>query len=206
MDTGHAFVLRDARRPTTAHVRVRKGVPDDADLLAHVIQSIYDEGTGFVGDEGPTGAALRRRMRSFEPGDEVLFVAERYEAPFEGVPKRPVIVGWIEARRLHPRKMRHVVTFTLAVAPWARRQGAARALIAALKTWCMRVGVLKVRLDVRGDNEAAIALYRSEGFVDEGVERGQILDRGAYVDNRIMGCFLRPELLDPSRGRPSSVR
>jgi len=87
-----------------------------------------------------------------------------------------------------------VASFTLAVAPWARRQGAARALLAELKRWARRVGVAKLRLDVRGDNEPAMELYRSEGFVVEGVERAHIVDRGAYVDNRIMACFLEPEL------------
>jgi ribosomal protein S18 acetylase RimI-like enzyme len=51
--------------------------------------------------------------------------------------------------------------------------------------------VFKLQLSVRARNEAAIALYRREGFALEGRERAQILDEEGFEDNLVMAKFLR---------------
>jgi ribosomal protein S18 acetylase RimI-like enzyme len=43
---------------------------------------------------------------------------------------------------------------------------------------------------VRAGNEAAILLYKEEGFVLEGRERNQVRTREGYEDNLIMAKFL----------------
>jgi ribosomal-protein-alanine N-acetyltransferase len=52
----------------------------------------------------------------------------------------------------------------LAVAPAARRRGAARALLATGRRHLAGFGCQTCFLEVRSDNSAAIALYESEGF------------------------------------------
>ena len=44
----------------------------------------------------------------------------------------------------------------------------------------------------RAGNEAALALYCSEGYVVEGVERDQIRDVDGFEDNVVMARFLDP--------------
>ena len=53
---------------------------------------------------------------------------------------------------------------TIAVCPSARRQGHARRILEAALTHWQSLGVDRVHLEVRADNDGAIALYRSEGF------------------------------------------
>lgn len=57
----------------------------------------------------------------------------------------------------------------VAVDPAARRQGVARALIAALETYGRGNHLFRLTLEVRISNTAAIMLYENAGFVRDGV-------------------------------------
>lgn len=60
---------------------------------------------------------------------------------------------------------------TLCVAPAARRQGVARALLLDLIARAHRAGARHIALEVAADNAAARALYTSLGFRRRGVRR-----------------------------------
>lgn len=60
---------------------------------------------------------------------------------------------------------------SLAVATDVRRQGHARRLLASVGLQLVREGVSAATLEVRRGNTAALALYRSLGFVVEGERR-----------------------------------
>jgi L-amino acid N-acyltransferase YncA len=163
-----------------APIGLRAVVPRDARALAALMAGIYAEGRWFVGDGPPSPDALARQLRALDPTREVLLVAEGPGG----------LAGWVEARRYAPRSMEHVATLTLAVAAPARRRGVGRRLLRALTPWARRVGVRKLRLDVRAGNEGARALYASEGYRVEGVERDQIRDEDGFEDNVIMALDL----------------
>ncbi|MFH8754052.1 GNAT family N-acetyltransferase [Streptomyces atroolivaceus] len=78
----------------------------------------------------------------------------------------------------------------LAVADWARRHGVARALLRASYAEARRQGAGRLTLRVLGHNDAARALYASEGFAVEGVLPGEFLLGGRYVDDVLMGRSL----------------
>ncbi|MBL8587424.1 MAG: GNAT family N-acetyltransferase [Methylobacteriaceae bacterium] len=61
---------------------------------------------------------------------------------------------------------------TIAVAPSARRRGAARALLAAHLRRLADRGVARLFLEVAEDNAAALALYRGAGFAEAGRRAG----------------------------------
>lgn len=54
--------------------------------------------------------------------------------------------------------------FAMATLPWARRQGAAAAVLAALAAWGEQRGAEHVYLQVTGDSTAARRLYQRAGF------------------------------------------
>jgi ribosomal-protein-alanine N-acetyltransferase len=64
----------------------------------------------------------------------------------------------------------------LATAPAFRRRGVARSLLRHALGRAGRSGVRRAFLEVRSHNEAAIALYRSLGFVQIGIRRGYYAD------------------------------
>ena len=54
--------------------------------------------------------------------------------------------------------------YSIAVDPRIGRRGVGRALIAACERYAARMGAIALRLEVRYDNAAAIALYEKMGF------------------------------------------
>lgn len=57
---------------------------------------------------------------------------------------------------------------TIAVATESQRRGIARALLHALAAQLTQQGIAELWLEVRASNQAALALYRSEGFAQTG--------------------------------------
>lgn len=88
---------------------------------------------------------------------------------------------------LHPvgqaLRRRHAAVLGISVAPEAQGQGVGRALMQALCDYADRwAQVLRIELTVFADNERAVRLYRSMGFVHEGTHRGYALRNGEYID------------------------
>jgi ribosomal-protein-alanine N-acetyltransferase len=65
---------------------------------------------------------------------------------------------------------------SLAVTATARRQGVGKALCRQVMNWSREVGARKLELEVRASSEAALALYRSLGFVEQGRRRSYYLN------------------------------
>lgn len=86
---------------------------------------------------------------------------------------------------------------TIAVRGSSRRGGAARALLHALFEQMNHARVETVRLEVRRSNAAAIALYRSSGFVDAGT-------RSRYYADPVEDALLMQRTCQ-SRGLPASA-
>ena len=80
---------------------------------------------------------------------------------------------------------------TVGVIPDARRTGLARRLLAGLLDAARAQHVRDVYLEVRVDNDAARALYRSEGFAETGTRRGYY--ENGRVDAVVMHLALPQE-------------
>lgn len=78
---------------------------------------------------------------------------------------------------------------TLAVAPEARRQGLARALVAEIEAEAAQRGARRLYLEVAADNDAALALYQAAGLREAGRRRNYY---GPGVDALILGKTLPP--------------
>ena len=74
---------------------------------------------------------------------------------------------------------------TLAVAPEARRQGVARALLAAAMTAGRERDARTMFLEVAVDNAAAQTLYRQAGFVEAGRRRRYYANGGDALILRV---------------------
>ncbi|MDQ6882346.1 MAG: GNAT family N-acetyltransferase [Pseudomonadota bacterium] len=77
----------------------------------------------------------------------------------------------------------HVRMLVIGIAAGWQGKGVGRLLIARLLDWADQwAGVLRVELTVHADNDRAMGLYRSMGFVEEGRHRGYAIKDGQYVD------------------------
>ena len=87
--------------------------------------------------------------------------------------------------------------YSLAVDPGRGRRGVGRALVQACERWARGHGRNALRLEVRYDNAAAIALYEKLGFRQFGRYPG-------YYADGARGAALR-KAAAPGRGRPGGL-
>ena len=90
------------------------------------------------------------------------------------------------------RKVSHVLRLDMCIHVGHWRQGYGECLLAALLTWARRSSSAhKIELLVRSENEAAVALYRKLGFVEEGRMKDRVrLRSGRYIDDISMAMLL----------------
>ncbi|MCU1449765.1 MAG: GCN5-related N-acetyltransferase [Acidimicrobiales bacterium] len=84
-----------------------------------------------------------------------------------------------------------VVDFGMMVDAEMRGRGVGSALLAAAMEWARTAGAHKIALQVWPDNDAALALYRKFGFVEEGrLVRHYRRRNGELWDAIVMGLLL----------------
>ncbi|MGA7159254.1 MAG: ribosomal protein S18-alanine N-acetyltransferase [Acidobacteriaceae bacterium] len=89
---------------------------------------------------------------------------------------------------------------TVAVSPPARRQGIGQALIQAAAEWSRKRGAMSMELEVRASSHGAQSLYRSLGFVEQGIRRGYYRDPSE--DAVLMAANLQNDALLALPGGP----
>jgi putative acetyltransferase len=163
---------------------IRRARSDDASLLAQAERAIARvPGRLAPRPDEIDDDALRRMIVGLnDEGRGLFLVAER-----EGA-----IVGHACLEPLPLAVTQHVVRLTIAVHEGERRRGVGRALMTELLQWAhSSPRVEKVELQVRASNEAAIALYRSLGFVEEGRKTKRLkLAPNEYVDDLYMALWV----------------
>lgn len=100
------------------------------------------------------------------------------------------LVGLVSCRREEREKLSHAAVLGLSVlkAQWGR--GLGRALTKAMILEAKNIGISRIELRVREDNGAAIALYESFGFQQEGRLRRAFRVDARFFDEYIMGLLL----------------
>lgn len=93
--------------------------------------------------------------------------------------------GFLIGRRIGPE----AELLTLAVAPEARRQGVARALLAEFVGAVRAQGAQDIFLEVAADNIAARALYKAHGFAETGIRKGYYRTAGKAPIDAIQMVF-----------------
>jgi len=82
----------------------------------------------------------------------------------------------------------------IGVAAGQQRKGLGRALLLEMLDMACARNILRVFLEVRASNAAALALYRSAGFVEIGVRRGYYQNANGSEDAITMACDLTGEI------------
>jgi ribosomal protein S18 acetylase RimI-like enzyme len=157
---------------------IRQATPGDEETLGRLDRDTWS----------PLHAVQPRPQPPYEP-----FYTERFGprdhlvAELDGT-----VVGYIRLGYPTPLECNsHVRQIQgLAVADGARGAGVGRALLRAVQDEARRRGARRITLRVLGHNTPARGLYESEGFVVEGIQPGEFLIEGEYVDDVLMGRTL----------------
>jgi ribosomal protein S18 acetylase RimI-like enzyme len=181
--------MRSADPVASAEVEIRPARPGDARAFLDLWTEAVAE--GFVRGEVVrlSLADVRRRFRRSWTDDEAELVA------IEG----GRLVGHLMLSRERHPVTRHVATLAIAVAPDRRRRGVGSALMDAGIAWARGRGVDKLLLSVYPHNEAALALYRRFGFVQEGRLARHSRTSYGELDEILMAAWIGPSGSDEPR-------
>jgi RimJ/RimL family protein N-acetyltransferase len=104
------------------------------------------------------------------------------------------IVGSIDFHGGNRQRILHTGEFGMSVRQDHCGLGIGAHLLDVMIAWARTNGLTrKIKLRVQTTNERAIALYRSRGFIDEGLLRREFRVRGQWVDTLMMALWLGPE-------------
>jgi len=163
-------------------MHIRAASIADAEAIASLQRAEILAGAGMVQspEQAPTIEEITARFASYR-GATVRIVAE-----VDGV-----IVGEAELKQLTPKRCAHVAVLSVGVHPDFHRRGIGRALMQHLIDHARAHALKRLELQVRSDNDAAIALYRGLGFRHEGTrEKFIALDDGTLIDDWTMALFV----------------
>jgi len=165
-------------------VEVRPATPRDAAAFLTLYRAVAAE-RRFIRTETVTQGVrdYRRRFRRSWTEDQADLMAVA-----DGR-----IVGSLGIERGDQPATRHVATLGMHVDAGWRGRGVGSALMRAAAGWARSVGVEKLELTVYPDNDAAIALYRKFGFVEEGRLVRHSKKSYGYQDEILMGMWLKDE-------------
>ena len=155
---------------------VRPAGPDDAAAVARLRGAVTAEGRWLLADTGPGETEVHLQLASLLHGGGLSLALE-----VDG----EVVGECSVSRRRGPEQ--HVGELSIAIAEGHRERGLGSTLLQVAVDWARAVGLRKLVLAVLAGNDRAVAAYRSAGFREEGVLRGQVHARGEDLDLVLMG-------------------
>jgi ribosomal protein S18 acetylase RimI-like enzyme len=166
---------------------IRPAVPDDLDRLIDMLWSVAAEGR-WLGTETPFDRPARRAgfAELIDRDNTTVLVAE-VSSPDTSAASATGVVGYVNLTVARYG----VADIGMVIVDGWRGQGIGGALLEAGIEWARTAGAHKVALEVWPDNEAALALYRRAGFVEEGRKRSHYRRaNGELWDAILMGLPL----------------
>lgn len=166
-----------------AEITIRMARPCDAEAHCEIMsQPSVVWGTHQLPHQTPE--AWRKRLEGSDPQFDYSLVAEIDSK----------VVGSAGLYRQRRPRILHVATFGITVHEAYQGKGVGKALLGALVEAADKwLNIVRIELEVWPDNERAIKLYQSFGFVLEGRKRMAGFRDGQYEDSLVMGR-IRPGL------------
>jgi ribosomal protein S18 acetylase RimI-like enzyme len=165
MTVSRPVLRREGATPGGHPYVIRPSEDSDAPGLAALIEAVAGEGELIASVPGePDTIEQSVRLVSI-----VLEGGLSLTLEVDGVP-----AGHVMVQRRAGRHYAHVGEIAIIVSNAERGAGLGRSMMEMAIDWGRVVGLAKLTLRVFPDNERAIGLYRSLGFTDEGLVRGEV--------------------------------
>lgn len=156
------------------------GAEDAGEILAF-IDSEYPHSPylKMSGEERTTPLADRRNalISGFKSGQCTGFL----------VRDQGSVAGYLQITRGLLKKTRHCADFGITVGHSHRKKGIGKILCSKMISWFgAQSDITRLQLQVMSENQAAIRLFESAGFIREGVRQKAFLQDGRYLDEVMM--------------------
>jgi ribosomal protein S18 acetylase RimI-like enzyme len=181
MTASGPVLRREGTTPAGHPYVIRPSQDDDAPGLAALIEAVAREGeliAAVPGEPDTIEQSIRLVSMVLEGGLTLTLEVD-------GIP-----AGHVMVQRRAGRHYAHVGEIAILVSNVQRGAGFGRSLMEMAIDWGRVVGLAKLMLRVFPDNERAIGLYRSLGFKDEGLVRGEVRMPSGDRDLLLMGLEL----------------
>jgi RimJ/RimL family protein N-acetyltransferase len=164
----------------TRSFTVRPAEPEDAAAIVDLLDDVAQEGTLGVPRAPRRPAEERVALASASPLQAAVWVAA----------SAGVIAGHLVVVRGPAPYRDHTADVAVAVSARFRGQGAGGRLLDAAIAWGSDLGLTKICASVLAGNAAALGLFASRGFLEEGVRRDQFRVEGVCRDELCLARFL----------------
>jgi len=166
-------------------VRISEAGLRDALSLLALHRAVFEEGAFFITrpeEFHVTLEEMSERIRMGRARENSVILCAR----------SPAVVGFVSVQGGALARMMHAAKLEIMVSRAHRGQGVGRALMEAALSWAeANPSVTKIGLSVFADNDAAIGLYRSMGFEEEGRrEREYKMEDGSFRSDVLMYRFV----------------
>ena len=104
------------------------------------------------------------------------------------------IVGWCEAIPLQAKLVRHRSGLAIGVIKEMRGKGIGKRLLFATLDHAKEIGIKRIDLEVRTDNENALNLYKKIGFKEYARKKLGLFHEGKFHDLIAMEYFMEKEI------------
>lgn len=161
-------------------MKVRQAEAGDAAAIAHIYNQGIEERLATL-ETSPRSPEERRAWLANREARHPVLVAVEGET----------VTGWASLNQFNPRPAYdHVADISVYVERAWRGRGVGTLLLGALEERARETGFHKLVLAGFPENEAALALYRRQGFRVVGIYREQGLLDGRWVDVMLMEKLL----------------
>jgi RimJ/RimL family protein N-acetyltransferase len=157
-------------------IRIRPIAEADAEGFRQAVGMVGRERIYIRLTDAPEAEAALAFVRSNIDSGNPQFVAEH-----DGE-----IIGWCDIVRATYEAEKHCGSLGMGIIPRWRERGIGRQLIGAALEAASAAEISRVELTVNADNERAVRLYKSVGFVEEGRKRSARLLEGQFRDVLVM--------------------
>lgn len=170
------------KRDHLQKVLIRNAKIEDANAILEGEREIAKEPGFFCSLPSElTRENIINTISNFKNGSGIYYVAES-----DGK-----IVGHAFLESQHLQSLRHTGELNIAVYLGWQRKGIGAKLLSHIIEWAKQSKILlKIQLNVRATNTAAISLYKKMGFEEEGRVKNRVKVKDRYIDDIIMGLSL----------------
>lgn len=167
---------------------IRHAHIDDAQQLITLFDTLDRQSTFMLLAPGERDLSLenqQKQMLNFiDSTSQVMFVKQREQAE---------LVGFVVGVAGNFKRNKHSLYCVMGVVEQYQAQGIGKALLNRLQDWAKQHHIHRLELTVMAHNTQAIGLYKSFGFVQEGIKRDSIFIAGQFINELYMSKLLSEE-------------